>query len=353
GDAEILSLWNRMNDWVYAGFDVTYKKIGVDFEKDYKESDYYLHGKKHVLDGLEKDVFFKKEDGSVWVDLTDAGYDQKIVLRADGTSVYVTQDLGTSRMRFEDFGAQKMVYVVANEQDYHFAVLFETLKRLGEPYADGLYHLSYGMVELPSGRMKTREGTVVDADDLIEEVTRLATEGIRTRGEEGDIPAAEQAATARMVGMAALKFFIFKVHPHKKMIFNPEESVDMQGQTGPYIQYSYVRIHGLMQRVAKEQADLSPAAEYQNLAPQERELLRNLLDYPTVVQNAAANYDPSLIANFCYTLAKSYHRFWHDLKVFGAESPAAKAFRLQLSQGVGQVLHAGMTLLGMEMPERM
>ncbi len=352
-DPETLELWRKMNNWVYAGFEKTYADLGVDFDKLYYESDTYLLGKNIVDEGLQKEVFFKKEDGSVWIDLTDAGFDQKIVLRADGTSVYVTQDLGTSRMRYEDFGAKRMVYVVANEQDYHFNVLFETLKRLGEPYADGLYHLSYGLVELPSGRMKTREGTVVDADDLVAEVTRLAAEGIRTRGEEGDIPAAEQAVTAHKVGMAALKYFIIKVHPHKKIIFNPEESVDMQGQTGPYIQYSYVRIHGLMQRVSKEQVDLSLAASYQDLQPQERELLRNLYDYPAIVQSAADNYDPSLIANYCYGLAKNYHRFWHDLKVFGAETAEAKSFRLQLSQAVGQVLRSGMTLVGIDMPERM
>jgi len=352
-DPETLDLWRKMNGWVYEGFEKTYTDLGVAFDKLYFESDTYLLGKGIVDDGLAKDVFFKKEDGSVWIDLTDAGYDQKIVLRADGTSVYITQDLGTSRMRYEDFGANRMVYVVANEQDYHFAVLFETLKRLGEPYAQGLYHLSYGLVELPSGRMKTREGTVVDADDLITEVTRLAAEGIRTRGEEGDIPAAEQAVTAHKVGMAALKYFIIKVHPHKKMIFNPEESVDMQGQTGPYIQYSYVRIHGLMQRVVKEAVDLSPAAHYQDLQPQERELLRNLHDYPGIVQAAANGYDPSLIANYCYGLAKNYHRFWHDLKVFGADSAEAKAFRLQLSQAVGQVLKSGMQLIGIDMPDRM
>ena len=352
-DPDTMALWQKMNDWVYAGFEKTYADLGVQFDQLYYESDTYLLGKAIVDEGLAKGVFFKKEDNSVWIDLTDAGYDQKIVLRADGTSVYLTQDLGTSRMRYEDYGAQRMVYVVANEQDYHFAVLFETLQRLGEPYADGLYHLSYGLVELPSGRMKTREGTVVDADDLIAEVNRLAAEGIRTRGEEGDIPAAEQAVTAHKVGMAALKYFIIKVHPHKKMIFNPEESVDMQGQTGPYIQYSYVRIHGLLQRVKKEGLDLSTSAHYHTLQPQERELLRHLHDYPAVLQAAAAGYDPSLIANFCYALAKSYHRFWHDLKVFGAETTEARAFRLQLSQAVGQVLRAGMLLIGMDMPERM
>lgn len=352
-DPDAVALWKKMNNWVYAGFDKTYGDLGVSFDKLYYESNTYLLGKSIVDEGLTKGVFFKKEDGSVWIDLTDAGYDQKIVLRADGTSVYLTQDLGTSRIRYEDFKADKMVYVVADEQNYHFNVLFESLKRLGEPYTDGLYHLSYGLVELPTGRMKTREGTVVDADDLMSEVTRLAWEGIRTRGEEGDIPLAEQAITARKVGMAALKYFIIKVHPHKKMIFNPEESVDMQGQTGPYIQYSYVRIHGLMQRVTKEQVDLSVAGQYTNLQPQERELLRGLHDYLGVVNAAAVNYDPSLIANFCYNLAKNYHRFWHDLKVFGAENAEAKAFRLQLSMAVGQVLKAGMDLIGIDMPERM
>ena len=352
-EPDTMALWQKMNAWVYAGFEKTYGDLDVAFDKLYYESDTYLLGKTIVDEGLAKGLFFKKEDGSVWIDLTDAGYDQKIVLRADGTSVYLTQDLGTSRMRYEDFNPDKMVYVVADEQNYHFAVLFETLKRLGEPYANGLYHLSYGLVELPSGRMKTREGTVVDADDLVSEVTRLAWEGIRVRGEEGDISLAEQAVTARKVGMAALKYFIIKVHPHKKMIFNPEESVDMQGQTGPYIQYSYVRIHGLMQRVAKEQVDLSAAKQYVDLQPPERELLRGLHDYPSIVLAAAAGYDPSLIANYCYALAKSYHRFWHDLKVFGAETPAARAFRLELSLAVGQVLRAGMDLIGIEMPERM
>ncbi len=352
-DPDAVDLWQKMNAWVYAGFDQTYHDLGVSFDKLYYESDTYLLGKAIVEEGLAKGVFFKKADGSVWIDLTDAGYDQKIVLRADGTSVYLTQDLGTSRIRHQDYQADKMVYVVADEQNYHFGVLFEALKRLGEPYANGLYHLSYGLVELPTGRMKTREGTVVDADDLVAEVTRLAWEGIRTRGEEGDIPATEQATTARKVGMAALKYFIVKVHPHKKMIFNPEESVDMQGQTGPYIQYSYVRIHGLMQRVAKEQTDLSLAGDYTHLQAPERELLRGLHDYPSVVLAAAAGYDPSLIANFCYGLAKSYHRFWHDLKVFGAESAEARAFRLQLSQAVGRVLRDGMELIGIEMPERM
>ncbi len=352
-DPETLALWKKMNGWVYAGFDKTYTDLGVSFDKLYYESDTYLLGKDIVEDGLAKGVFFKKDDGSVWVDLTDAGHDQKVVLRADGTSVYITQDLGTARMRHRELGCERYVYVVADEQNYHFQVLFETLKRLGEPYAEGLHHLSYGLVELPTGRMKTREGTVVDADDLIEEVIRIATEQSKDRGEAETLSDAEKQENLRRVGMGALKFFIVKVHPKKKMIFNPEESVDLQGQTGPYIQYSYVRINGLMQRIEKEGIDLSISAQYSTIQSQEKELLVALLDYPSVVLKAADEYDPSLVANFCYDLAKKYHRFWHDLSVFNAETMEARAFRLTLSRAVGHVLKSSMGLLGVEMPERM
>lgn len=353
GDAEAVALWQKMNGWVYSGFDKTYADLGVSFDKLYYESDTYLLGKDIVDEGLAKGVFYRKDDGSVWVDLTDAGYDQKIVLRSDGTSVYITQDMGTARMRYEDFGCDGVVYVVADEQNYHFAVLFETLKRLGEPYAAGLYHLAYGLVELPTGRMKTREGTVVDADDLIAEVNRIAWEQAAERGDVTTFPAAEQTEILRKIALGALKFFIIKVHPKKKMIFNPEESVDLQGQTGPYIQYSFVRINGLMQRIEKEQIDLSDWGDYADFQPQEKELLKLLHAYPDTVRQAAADYDPSHIANFCYALAKSYHRFWHDLSVFNADAPATRAFRLQLSRAVGQVLKAGMGLLGIEMPGRM
>jgi arginyl-tRNA synthetase len=352
-DPETLNLWKQMNGWVYAGFEQTYNDLGVSFEKLYYESDTYLLGKDIVEDGLSKSVFFRKEDSSVWVDLTDAGFDQKVVLRADGTSVYITQDLGTARMRYQDFNCEKMVYVVADEQNYHFSVLFEILKRLDEPYAAGLYHLSYGLVELPTGRMKTREGTVVDADDLIAEVRRLALESIEAQGESANAEEAVRLDVANKVGMAALKYFIIKVHPHKKMIFNPEESVDLQGQTGPYIQYSYVRINSLMQRVALENIDLSMADQYLDLQAAEKELLVALHEYPGILQNAANNYDPSLIANFSYSLAKSFHKFWHDVRVFSAPTPEARAFRLQLSKAVGQVLQSAMDLLGIEMPERM
>lgn len=352
-DPEVIALWKMMNNWVYSGFDKTYGDLGVSFDKLYYESDTYLLGKDIVDEGLQKGVFYRKDDGSVWIDLTDAGHDHKLVLRADGTSVYITQDMGTSRMRYEDFKPSRMVYVVADEQNYHFTVLFETLKRLGEPYANGLYHLNYGLVELPTGRMKTREGTVVDADDLVEEVTRIATEQSAERGEIENFDPSEQKELMRIIGMGALKFFIIKVHPKKKMIFNPEESVDMQGQTGPYVQYSYVRINKLMQRAELENIDLHLRVGYAGIQPQEKELLLALHQYPSVVREAAEVYDPSLIANFCYALAKAYHRFWHDVKIFQAESPEAKSFRLALSKSVGQVLHHSMNLLGIEMPSRM
>lgn len=353
-DPETLALWKKMNGWVYAGFDQTYGDLGVSFDKLYFESDTYLLGKDIVDDGLSKGVFFKKEDGSVWVDLTDAGHDQKVVLRADGTSVYITQDLGTARMRHHELGCDRYVYVVADEQNYHFQVLFETLKRLGEPYAEGLHHLSYGLVELPKGgRMKTREGTVVDADDLIEEVIRIATEQSKDRGEIETISEAEKQENLRRVGMGALKFFIIKVHAKKKMVFDPKESVDLQGQTGPYIQYSYVRINGMKPRIEKEGFAIANPEDYATIMPQEKDLLVAMHDYPAVILKAAEEFDPSLIANFSYDLGRKYHKFYHDLKVVYAESAEARAFRLKLSQAVAQVLQSSMGLLGIEMPERM
>ncbi|MEZ4940774.1 MAG: arginine--tRNA ligase [Saprospiraceae bacterium] len=353
GDPDTVALWQKMNSWVYAGFDETYAKLGVAFDKLYYESDTYLLGKDIVEDGLKNQVFYRKDDGSVWVDLSDVGMDHKVVLRADGTSVYITQDLGTARKRYDELGCDRVVYVVADEQNYHFAVLFEVLKRLGEPYADGLHHLSYGLVELPTGRMKTREGTVVDADDLIEEVIRVAREQAAEHGALDALSPAEKEDTLRKIALGALKFFIIKVNPKKRMIFNPEESVDLQGQTGPYIQYSGVRINGLMQRVEKENVDLTPAASYAQFEDAEKELLKALHAYPGTVNTAAAEYDPSHLANYSYNLAKSYHRFWHDVPVFNANDPAAKAFRLQLSKAVGQVLASGMDLLGIEIPQRM
>ena len=353
GDPETIALWQKMNQWVYQGFDKTYNRLGVSFDKNYYESDTYKLGKDIVEDGLKKGVFYKKEDGSVWVDLTDAGYDQKVVLRSDGTSVYITQDLGTARMRYEEFGAERVIYTVADEQNYHFAVLFEILKRLGEPYAPGLYHLSYGLVELPSGRMKTREGTVVDADDLMNEVVEAATAASKDRAEMEVYSAEEKAAMLARVGMGALKFFMLRVNPRKKMIFNPEESVDLHGQTGPFIQYAYVRANGLLQRVDREGISIDNAAEYTDIQSFEKELLKVLYEYPAAVQQAADEYDPSHIANYCYNLAKSYNRLWDKAKIMAAESDAARAFRLQLCKLTHRVLASGMGLLGIEMPERM
>jgi arginyl-tRNA synthetase len=289
----------------------------------------------------------------VWIDLSDVGYDQKVLLRSDGTSVYITQDIGTARKRYQDFGAESVIYTVADEQSYHFAVLFEVLKRLGEPYANGLYHLSYGLVELPTGRMKTREGTVVDADDLMDEVIRVARDESEKRGELSGISEDGRETILKRVGLGALKFFMLRVNPRKKMIFNPEESVDLHGQTGPFIQYSFVRTNGLLQRVRTESIDMSSFSGYMDIQPCEKELLKAIHEYPDVVQQAAAEYDPSHLANYCYNLAKSYNRFWHEVKILGAESIAARAFRLQLSQATGSVLKSGMQLLGIEMPERM
>lgn len=356
GDAATVELWKQMNQWVYQGFDETYAKLGVVFDKYYYESDTYLLGKDIIQDGLSKGSFYKKEDGSVWVDLTDAKLDQKILLRSDGTSVYITQDLGTARLRYEDFGVDRMVYVVADEQNYHFQVLFEVLKRLGEPYADGLYHLAYGMVDLPTGKMKSREGTVVDADDLIAEVIGEARENSKERDTLSEVPAAGQEEILRKIGLAALKFFIIKVHPKKRMIFDPKESVDMQGQTGPYVQNAYVRIRSVLRKAEESLPSLvnSPqSSEYKVLETDEKDLIAQLYEFPNLILEAARDYDPSVIANFCYNLAKSYHKFYHDYSILKAETEAAIAFRLKLCQAIAHTLRFGMDLLGIEMPERM
>lgn len=353
GKPETVGLWKQMNGWVYEGFDATFARLGVDFHKLYYESQTYLLGKDLIDKGLNDGVFYRKPDGSVWIDLTEAGLDHKAVLRSDGTSLYITQDIGTAHKRYEEYGFDKLVYVVAVEQDYHFQVLFETLKRLGEPYASGLYHLSYGMVELPEGKMKSREGTVVDADDLIAEVIAEARANAKERGEVADLPAEQQEDVIRKVGLAALKFHIIKVQPKKWMTFDPKESVDMQGQTGPYVQYAYVRINGLVQRAKREGIDLTQAGAYLDFQPAERELLQTLYQFPETIAQAAVEYDPSTVANFCYALAKSYNKLWHELQVFNAEDPKAKAFRLVLSRATGNVLKFGMELLGIEMPHKM
>ncbi len=343
GDTEILSLWRRMNNWVYEGLDVTYASLGVEFDKLYYESKTYLLGKDIIDKGLREGVFYQKEDGSVWIDLTDTGLDHKLLLRKDGTSVYMTQDVGTVEKRYEDTGAQRMIYVVADEQNYHFEALFAIMKKLGMPYADGLFHLSYGMVELTGGaKMKTREGTVVDADDLIEGVI-----------EEAEIAASERemrdSETIRKIAMAALKFFIIKVDPKKRMTFDPKASVDMQGQTGPYIQNAYVRIVSILRRIDK------PNSSYEGyVLNADEKMLLNMLDQcRDIIDDAASGLSPALIANYTYALAKEYHRYYHDVKVLHAESDEARAFRVHLIRLIADVLRNTMDLLGIEMPERM
>ena len=353
GDAETKALWQQMNGWVYEGFNETYKKLGVEFDKIYYESNTYTLGKDIIDDGILRGVFYRKPDSSVWIDLTDVKLDHKLVLRSDGTSVYITQDIGMARLRDKEWHCQKVVYVVADEQNYHFQVLFETMKKLGDPYANGLYHLSYGMVDLPSGKMKSREGTVVDADDLIAEVIGEATKNNEERGEVAGFTAAEVAEINRKVGMAALKYHIVKVNPKKRMVFDPQESVDLQGQTGPYIQYSYVRINGVLKKAEREGIDLTHVVSYDKMEQQEKDLILKIYEYPKAIEEAAATYDPSVIANFCYDLAKSFHKFWHDLSILNVELENVKIFRLQLSKAVGHVLEHGMDLLGIEMPERM
>ncbi len=350
-DTEIRALWKKMNDWVYAGFEITYNNLGVHFDKLYYESDTYLLGKDIIEEELKVNQFYKKDDGSVWMDLEDVGLDHKLVLRSDGTSVYMTQDIGTAEKRYENHGAEKMIYVVGNEQDYHFKALFEILKKLGRPYADGLYHLSYGMVDLPSGRMKSREGTVVDADDLMNEVIGEAAKNASEREIQLDIPEAEKTEINRKVGMAALKYFILKVNPKKRMVFDPKESVDMKGDTGPYIQNAFVRIQSILRNYGDEIPTYTKG--YTDIKEIEKELLVLLDGYPRVIEEAAAQYDPSQIASFSYQLAKTYHRFYNDVRILKAESEEAKSFRLNLCRVIGIKLAHSMDLLGVEMPEKM
>jgi arginyl-tRNA synthetase len=352
-DPAVREVWKRMNGWVEAGFNITYDKLGIGFDKRYYESNTYVLGKDAIEKGLSDGVFYQKADTSIWIDLEKEKLDHKLVLRSDGTSVYITQDIGMAQMRAHEFNPDKVVYVVGDEQNYHFQVLFSILKKLGEKYADGLFHLSYGMVELPTGKMKSREGTVVDADDLIAEVIKEAAENAKERGELDDISLEERTETIRKIGTAALKFFMIKVNPKKKMMFDPKESVDMQGQTGPYIQNAYVRIQSIL-RKAKQETQLANL-DFTDYAVQtaEKDLIAQLYTFPALVQTAAEQYDPSLIANFCYDLAKSFHKFYHDFQILRAESEAAKHFRLTLCGTLANVLHTGMGLLGIEMPERM
>ena len=353
-DPEVRALWEKMNNWVYAGFDETYKMMGVGFDKIYYESNTYLEGKKKVEEGLEKGLFFRKDDNSVWADLTNEGLDQKLLLRSDGTSVYMTQDIGTADLRFKDFPIDKMIYVVGNEQNYHFQVLSILLDRLGFKWGKDLVHFSYGMVELPNGKMKSREGTVVDADDLMEAMITDARKTSDELGKFNDMTEEEKQEIARMVGLGALKYFILKVDARKNMLFNPEESIDFNGNTGPFIQYTYARIRSIMRKAAAEgiviPAELGADAP---LNEKEIDLIQKLNDFGAAVAQAGIDYSPSGIANYCYELTKQFNQFYHDYSILNADSETEKTVRLVLAANVAKVIKNGMELLGIEVPERM
>ena len=358
GDKDVRATWEMMNSWVYAGFDETYKRLGVDFDKIYYESNTYLEGKEKVLEGLEKGIMYRKPDNSVWADLTADGLDHKLLLRSDGTSVYMTQDIGTAKLRYQDYPIDKMIYVVGNEQNYHFQVLSLLLDKLGFKWGKDLVHFSYGMVELPEGKMKSREGTVVDADDLMDEMIRQAKETIEAREQENaakgkvsDFTEDEKDEIARIVGLGALKYFLLKVDPRKNMMFNPRESIDFNGNTGPFIQYTYARIQSLLRKAAS--ADLS--ADISAVEPNEKEvtLIQRLADFPSVVAEAGRTYSPALIANFVYELVKEYNQFYHDYTILGEADAQVRAFRLVLSRQVAEIARRGIGLLGIEMPQRM
>ena len=351
GDPEVRALWRMMNSWVYAGFDETYRRLGVDFDKIYYESETYLEGKEKVLEGLEKGVFYRKEDGSVWADLTPDGLDHKLLLRSDGTSVYMTQDIGTAKLRYQDYPIDRMIYVVGNEQNYHFQVLSLLLDKLGFKWGKDLIHFSYGMVELPEGKMKSREGTVVDADDLMDEMIGTARQMSDERESLRDLPEAERNDVLRMVGLGALKYFILKVDPRKNMTFNPKESIDFNGNTGPFLQYTYARIQSILR---KSQDDID-ATDITTVVPNDKEtaLIQRLIDFGTVVSEAGKNYSPALIANYAYDLAKEFNQFYHDYSILREEDAQVRVFRLKLARTVAQVLKRAVWLLGMEVPERM
>ncbi|WP_375445626.1 arginine--tRNA ligase [uncultured Fibrella sp.] len=356
GDAETVALWQQMNSWVYAGFADTYLKIGVSFDKTYYESNTYLLGKDVVEEGLANGVFYQKDDKSVWIDLTEEGLDQKLVLRGDGTSVYITQDLGTTDLKFSDFHSDRSIWVVGNEQDYHFKVLFAIMKRLERPYAAGCYHLSYGMVDLPSGKMKSREGTVVDADDLVEEVTRVAAEAAdqAAKGKLDEFDEAEKQALFRMIGLGALKYYLLKVDPQKRMLFNPEESVDVHGHTGPFIQYTHARIRSVL-RKAREAGLVTNALadETVELHETEREVIVLLGQYSQRVKEAGDNFAPSYLAQYVYDLAKAYNRLFAEVSILSEPDPVKTQFRLTLSTQVAETIRTGMGLLGINVPEKM
>ena len=354
GDPEVRALWKKMNDWVYAGFDETYKALGVGFDKIYYESNTYLVGKKKVEEGLAKGLFFRKDDGSVWADLTDEGLDQKLLLRSDGTSVYMTQDIGTAEMRFNDFPIDKMIYVVGNEQNYHFQVLSILLDRLGFKWGKELVHFSYGMVELPNGKMKSREGTVVDADDLIATMIASAKQTSEELGKFKYMSEEERNEIARIVGLGALKYFLLKVDARKNMLFNPEESIDFNGNTGPFIQYTYARIRSILRKAQAEGISIpATLADNMPLNEKEIELIQKINEFGAAVEQAGKDYSPSGIANYCYELTKAFNQFYHDYSILNAETGEEKTVRLVLAQNVAKTLKNGMALLGIEVPERM
>lgn len=352
GDAETVALWEKMNKWVFAGFGQTYEKMGVSFDKIYRESNTYLLGKKFVEEGLKSGVFFQKEDGSVWIDLTDEGLDQKLVLRKDGTSVYITQDMGTAELKYNDFKMSKSVYVVGNEQDYHFEVLFKIIKKLGRPYSEGNYHLSYGMVDLPSGKMKSREGTVVDADDLMQEMTDTARERTMELGKTEGFAETEANELYNTLAMGALKYFLLKVDPKKRMMFNPEESIDFQGHTGPFIQYTHARICSIL-RKAHEQGIVGRTSDYPVLQASERDVIFLLGEYHKTLADAGREFSPALISQYAYDLAKAYNRFYNEVNIFNEPDPHAQVFRVAFSGVVGETINKAMALLGISVPSRM
>ena len=353
GDPEVIALWKKMNRWVYDGFEKTYNALGVDFDKNYYESETYLLGKEVVEQGLKKDVFFKKEDGSVWIDLTADGLDEKIVLRSDGTAVYMTQDIGTAIQRVKDFDIDGMVYTVGNEQDYHFKVLFLILKKLGFDWSNYLFHLSYGMVDLPEGKMKSREGTVVDADDLIEQMKVTAKTISEELGKLDGYSEEEKEELYKIIGLGALKYYILKVDPKKRILFNPEESVDFQGNTGPFIQYTYARIQSILRKSGFDYTRELTIGQGYNLHEKEKELIKQLQLYPEAVQLAAGNHSPALIANYTYDLVKEFNAFYQNVTILGTEEIEEKKFRVQLSDSVGKVIKSAFQLLGIQVPERM
>ena len=354
-DPEVRALWRKMNEWVYAGFDVKYKALGVSFDKIYYESETYLEGKEKVLEGLDKGLFFRKEDGSVWADLTPEGLDEKLLLRSDGTSVYMTQDIGTAKLRFRDYPIDKMIYVVGNEQNYHFQVLSILLDKLGFEWGKDLVHFSYGMVELPNGKMKSREGTVVDADDLVAEMIGSARKMSEDKiNKLTDLSEDEANEIARIVGLGALKYFILKVDARKNMLFNPAESIDFNGNTGPFIQYTYARIRSILRKASEAGISIPETLSAQtNLSGKEISLIQMLADFPNVVKQAGSDYNPSCIANYCYDLVKEYNQFYHDFSILHEENENKKTFRLVLSAEISKIIRTGMGLLGIEVPERM